>query len=114
MQNIARLRSELAHLNVRRVRLETEIDVLQDLVKGVAQLDGASEKKGPAEAIRTVLRANRDGITRRALIDRARELVSTSPDKARKTLDQTIRNLRDVREENNLVFLVGNENGHSE
>jgi len=114
MQSISRLQAELAHLTDRKIRIETEIDVLRGLVRGVATGD-ISEKVGPAEAIRKVLRDHPQGLSRKALIDRAQELASTDPAKVRKTLDQTIRNLMDkeLRKESDLIFFaVGNKNGH--
>lgn len=113
---LAQRRKELADLNARQHNLELEIAILERWAgkAGYAAPSSNADKLGPTDAVRQVVRDNPHGIAWKALIDSAEKIVKTEPSKARKTLDQTIRNLmnRDLREENDLIFPKGNENGH--
>jgi hypothetical protein len=116
-QELERLQREDAQLNARRERIAIEREVLRNLLRLIepTALDAGETKIGPADAVRKILRDAGGQAPRRVVLERAVSIVSTAPEKARKTVDQTIRNLinlkGEIRNEDGILILQ-DTNGH--
>lgn len=119
-QDITRLQHEREQLAARQQRIDIELDVLRGILSRAGNLPKTNVltlKFGPSEAVRRALR-DAGGEAPRALVkQQALAIVSTEPEKAKKTIDQTIRNMLVLSGELNerdgiLSFATANTNGH--
>ena len=118
------LEVERANLKARMERIDIEVDVVSRLIHAHApryQTGQPTLKYGPADAVRKLVTDNRHiGLTRKEILDRGATIVTTPPAKARKVLDQTVRNLTDksIHEVQGRFFpiesVAGSTNGHQE
>jgi hypothetical protein len=74
----------------------------------------ASEKMGPMEAVRQIVRGE-PGLTRVQVVERALPIVSTEPEQARRTLSATILKLLnrgELLEEHSRLYYLEEEKGN--
>jgi hypothetical protein len=89
-QELARIERDLKATDERRARLVVERELVIEMRHRHG--NGTSPKVGPTDAVRNMI-TNFPGLTRKEVRQRALMVVNTTPEKADKTVAQTILNL---------------------